>query len=181
MPYVPVAEKHKTAIIMIGHLNKYAPGKGLDRILGSVEFRNVARSIFMFARDPANDDRRLMIHSKCSFGRELPTLEFFIDKETGEFRWGGETTDTADEVLATGEAPKQRERVQMDRAKEFLRKMLADGPVTSKKLEKEAEKLGLQRAIWRAKTEMGIKARKGIGGRFLWSLKGSDEGHGCNG
>jgi putative DNA primase/helicase len=121
MPFVPVAERHKTAIIMIAHLTK-GIGKALDRILGSVEFRNVARSIFIFARDPADDERRLMTHAKCSFGPEQPTLEFFISKETGAFRWGARTNETADEALGTGEAPKQRERVQMDRAKTFLNK-----------------------------------------------------------
>jgi RecA-family ATPase len=164
MPFVPVAEKHKTAIIMIAHLNKPSNGGGnaLDRILGSVEFRNIPRSIFLFARDAENPARRLMTHAKCSFGPEQPTLEFFIDNDTGEFRWGGETNDTAADALSTNEPSKHRERLQMDRAIQFLQEQLAQGPKTSVLLEQEAEKLGLKRAIWRAKAEMGIRAGKAV-------------------
>jgi RecA-family ATPase len=175
MPFKPVAEKHNTAIVMIAHLNK-GQGRALDRILGSVEFRNVCRSIFVFARDPSNPERRLMTHAKCSFAPEQPTLEFFIDKDTGAFRWGGQTSDSVDEALGTGEPARHRESIQLDRAKKFLKKTLADGPKSSVKLEEEAEKLGLRRAIWRAKPELGIRARKASGGRFFWSLPEGHEG-----
>lgn len=170
MSFVPVAQKHKTAMVMTAHLNRGSGvEKALDRILGSSEFRNVPRSIFFFAADPQTPDRRLMIHSKCSFGPRQPTIEFFIGKD-GSFRWGNQTEETADEVLAPGQPTRQRERVQLDRAKRFLQEQLAKGPVASTVLEEEAEKQGLRRAIWRAKAEMGIRARKAVGGRFLWSL-----------
>jgi len=169
MSYVPVAEKHKTAIVMTAHLNRgTGVEKALDRILGSSEFRNIPRSIFLFALDSQNRERRLMTHCKCSFGPKQPTLEFFIEKD-GNFRWGNQTMETADELLGP-EQSRQREHVQMDRAKEFLEKMLSNGAVSSVVLEQEADKLGLKRAIWRAKPEMGIRARKAAGGRFFWSL-----------
>jgi RecA-family ATPase len=169
-PLAIVAEKHRTAIILIRHLNKGTQNKALYRGQGSIDFAAVCRSAFIFAQDPTNEERRLMAHSKSSLGGLQPTLEFFIDKDSGAFRWGGETSESADEALGTGEPPKQRERVQLDRAKRFLEETLANGPKSSVMLEEEAEKLGLRRAIWRAKPELGIKARKASGGRFFWSL-----------
>jgi hypothetical protein len=170
MPFVPVAEKHNTAIIMIAHLNKPSAsgGNALDRILGSVEFRNVPRSIFLFARDPQNDERRLMTHAKCSFGPKQPTLEFFVETD-GNFRWGKQTPETPNELLGP-EPLRQREHIQLDRAVKFLQEQLAEGPKTSVVLEQEAERVGLKRAIWRAKAEMGIRPRKAAGGRWIWSL-----------
>jgi hypothetical protein len=60
-----------------------------------------------------------------------------------------------------------------------LEDILSNGPKTSVVIEQEAEKLGLRRAIWRAKPEMGIKVRKSLGGRFVWSLP--DGHHGTDG
>jgi hypothetical protein len=82
--------------------------------------------------------------------------------------------------LKKGEAKmtrKPRERVQLDSAMEFLKKTLADGPVASTEILEEADKLGLRRAIWRAKEEWKeggktkIKPFKGKGGAWYWRLR----------
>ena len=112
------------------------------------------RGAFVVAEDPEEKSQRILAHVKNSLGPKMPSLSFYIDGDG--FRWGNECDTTADELLSATEGGKGRERVQMDRATEFLRKMLADGPVTSSKLEEEAEKQGLRRAIWRAKAEMGL-------------------------
>jgi len=177
-PLVGLAEWHKTAIILIRHLNKATQSKALYRGQGSIDFAAACRSAFIFAQDPQNPERRLMAHSKSSLSQLQPTVEFFINAD-GSFRWGQQTSDTADDALGTGEPPKQRERVQLDRAKRFLEDILSNGPKTSVVIEQEAEKLGLRRAIWRAKPEMGIKVRKSLGGRFVWSLP--DGHHGTDG
>jgi hypothetical protein len=168
-PLTAIAEKRSTAIILIRHLTKSTQSKALYRGQGSIDFAAACRSAFVFAQDPNDPERRLMAHVKSSLARLQPTLEFSIG-EDGEFSFGAETSETADEALGTGEPPKQRERVQTDKAKEFLETRLASGEVASTVLEVEAERLGLKRAIWRAKAEMGIKARKGVGGRFFWRL-----------
>lgn len=175
-PLAAIAEKRKTAIILIRHLNKSTQSKALYRGQGSIDFAAACRSAFVFAQDPSNPQRRLMAHAKASLSGLQATLEFQIE-ENGVFRWGGETTESADEALGTGEPPKQRERAQLDAAMEFLKKALADGAVASTELMEAAKKLGLHRAIWRAKDEWKengkpkIKPIKGTGGAWYWSLQ----------
>jgi RecA-family ATPase len=168
-PLMAIAERYAFACIIIRHLNKQGNSKAMYRGNGSIDFMAACRGAFVVAEDPEEKSQRILAHVKNSLGPKMPSLSFYIDGDG--FRWGNECDTTADELLSATEGGKGRERVQMDRATEFLRKMLADGPVTSSKLEEEAEKQGLRRAIWRAKAEMGIRAAKGTGGRFFWSLR----------
>jgi DNA repair protein RadA/Sms len=171
-PLMLIAEKHKTAIILIRYLNKGVQNKALYRGQGSIDFEAACRSMFRFAQDPQNDERRLIAQIKASVSGLQPTLEYFISKQNGEFRWGGETSETADEALGTGEPRKEREAQQLDSAKRFLEESLSNGSLPSNKLKEKAEQKGIAwRTVWRAKDALGIKARKERGsGEWWWRL-----------
>ena len=171
-PMASVAEKHKTAIVLIRHLNKGTQTKAMYRGQGSVDFGAIVRSAFIFAPDPNDRARRLMAHYKCTFAAESPTLEYFIDNETGEFHWGIETSDSPDEALGTGEPRKQRETQQLDGAKRFLEELLSQGPKPSNDIKGKAREAGISNAtLWRAKEGLEIRASKERGnGEWWWRL-----------
>jgi putative DNA primase/helicase len=173
-PLMALAEKYGFAGLIVRHLNKQSNTKAMYRGSGSIDFMAACRGAFVVAEDPEEKGRRILAHVKNSLGPKMPSLSFYIDADG--FRWGEECDTTADDLLSPADSGKGRERVQMDRATEFLKSMLASGAVSSVKLEEEAEKQGLRRAIWRAKSEMGIRATKGMGGRFFWSLPNGREG-----
>lgn len=170
-PLAIVAEKHKAAIVLIRHLNKSTQSKALYRGQGSIDFAAVCRSAFIFAQDADNPERRLMAHAKGSISGLQPTIEFYIDKDGG-FRWGGESSESADEALDTGEPRRGREPEQLEAAKKFLADMLADGTQASNIVKERAAKTGVAwRTVWRAKEALGIKASKSREtGEWFWRL-----------
>ena len=170
-PLALVAEKHKAALVLIRHLNKSTQSKALYRGQGSVDFSAICRSAFVFAQDSDNPQRRLMAHSKASLAGLQPTVEFFIDDDGG-FRWGGETSESADEALGTGERRKDREAKQLAAALRFLQETLSMGPTPSNKLKEKAQQAGISwRTVWRAKEALDVQATKERGtGEWFWRL-----------
>jgi RecA-family ATPase len=170
-PLVGLAAKHKTAIILIRHLNKGTQTKALYRGQGSIDFGAIVRSAFIFAQDPASVSRRLMAHYKCNLAAKQPTLEYFIE-DGGAFRWGNQTADTPDEALGTGEPKRDRESKQFDTAKAFLTELLSNGTQPSNSVKDKAKQAGISNAtLWRAKEELGINASKERGtGEWWWRL-----------
>jgi Bifunctional DNA primase/polymerase, N-terminal/AAA domain/Primase C terminal 1 (PriCT-1) len=165
-PLASLAEKYKTAIIMIRHLNKNSANSALYRGQGSIDFAAVCRSAFVFAKDNDNPDRRFMSHAKSSLSMLQPTLEFFIN-EDGIFQWGIETTESADEILTPGKKPEK-----INEAVKFLQNILANGPMPSNEIKDKAAKADVSwRTIWRAKDFLQIKASKEREtGAWFWRL-----------
>jgi RecA-family ATPase len=170
-PLAHVADRHKAAGALIRHLNKSTQSKALYRGQGSIDFAGICRSVFVFAQDSANPERRLMAHTKSSVAGLQPTIEYFID-DNGGFRWGGETSDTADDALGTGEPKANREAKQLDAATRFLQDALSVGPMPSNKLKTKAIESGISwRTVWRAKEMLEIRASKERGsGEWFWRL-----------
>ncbi len=95
---------------------------------------------------------------------EGKAIAFHLDKNNG-FEWIGEYDISADELL-NGEGKGQKTR----KAKEFLLEILADGGMAQKKIEEEAEKLGIKKKTLRnAKMELGIDSVK-RGNQWYWML-----------
>jgi hypothetical protein len=155
-PLALVAEKHKAALVLIRHLNKSTQSKALYRGQGSVDFAAVCRSVFVFAQDGENPQRRLMAHSKASLAGLQPTVEFFIDSDGG-FRWGGETSESADEALGTGEPKRERESKQLDAATRFLQDTLAVGPMPSNDIREKAQRAGVSSPLEQARFATGMR------------------------
>ena len=171
-PLAALAERHKTAIVLIRHLNKATQSKALYRGQGSIDFAAACRSAFIFAQDANNPERRLMAHSKSSLAQLQPTIEFFIEG-SGGFRWGDQTADTADDALGTGEPKRERESQQLDGAKRFLEELLGHGPKPSNDVKGKAREAGISNAtLWRAKELLDVRASKERGtGEWWWRLQ----------
>ena len=159
-----LAEKYHCAIILIGHMNKNSNGKSSYRGLGSIDFQAAARSVLIVGRIKDEPEVRVVCHTKSSLAPEGKAIAFRLDKNNG-FEWIGEYDISADELL-NGEGKGQKTR----KAKEFLLEILADGSMAQKKIEEEAEKLGIKKKTLRnAKMELGIDSVK-RGNQWYWML-----------
>jgi putative DNA primase/helicase len=187
-PLSRIAAKHRAAIVSLTHSPKGSGTKALNQFIGSVAFVNVVRAAFLFMRDPDDADRILFLTAKANLGKSPPGLAYrlgleFIgeekDIEAPRILWESEPVAiTANEVLAAANAAGQ-DRNTKDEAVEFLKELLAKGPVAQKEIEKEADAAGFSWAtIKRAKKAAGVMAeRRGVegqrgAGRWYWSIPG---------
>jgi hypothetical protein len=87
----------------------------------------------------------------------------------GQLVWESDPVSDVDvEALLSGPTLDRQERKEAD---EWLLQILADGPVDSKEIEREAQRAGFSwRTVCRAKQRLGIDAVKlGFGPRSKWS------------
>ena len=160
-----LAEKHKCAIVLIGHMNKAAGNKAAYRGMGSIDFFAVARSVLLVGRVEGEPNIRAVVQIKnnlAAFGHS----KAFELSENG-FKWLGDYEITVDEVLG-GIAPKANK---LEQAKQLLRELAETSTsVQSSEIFDMAEDLNIsKRTLENAKKELGIKARR-IGNSWYWDL-----------
>ncbi len=171
-PLALAANKYRFAVLIIRHLNKSSTTTNpLYRGGGSIGIGGAARSAMVVAEDPDNRDRRIIAPTKSNLGPRTTSLVYRIEAvdDTPRIVWDG-TSDHGAEALLTQSSAE--ERSQRTTAKDFLRETLADGPMESEKVCWLAETLDLKRStVWRAKKELGIRARKaGFASGWTWEL-----------
>jgi len=164
-------------------MNKSAGSEALMRVMGSIAFVAAARAAFIVAKDPEHETRRLFLPLKNNIGNDQTGLAFAIQSaqvksaagliETSRVMWESEAvTVTADEAMTPQGDPGDRDAV--EEAKDFLRGLLADGPVTSKQIRADAGEAGHSwSTIRRAQKALGIKPEKdGMKSPWTWGLAG---------
>jgi len=92
-------------------MSKPGPGvcSALDRLLGSSDFRNAARSILIAGRDPENPDTRVFAHAKNSLGIPGESQKYHIC-ENGTVAYDGPCDLTADRIIQETGAGQTRTR-----------------------------------------------------------------------
>lgn len=165
-----LAEKHKCAIVLIGHMNKAAGSKAAYRGMGSIDFYAVARSVILVGRIEGKPDLRAVVQIKnnlAAFGH----AKAFRLSESG-FDWMGDYEITADEVLG-GIAPKANKQEQ---AKTLLYELAQDrSMIPSTEIFEQAKEEGIsKRTLENAKKELGIRAKK-INNIWYWILANTGE------
>lgn len=151
-----LAEKHKCAIVLIGHMNKAAGNKAAYRGMGSIDFFAVARSVLLVGRVEGQPDIRAVVQIKnnlAAFGHP----KAFRLSEKG-FEWQGDYEITADEVLG-GIAPKANK---YEQAKRMLRELAETSHMVSSMevLELAKEKGISKRTLESAKQDLQIRAKR---------------------
>jgi putative DNA primase/helicase len=196
-PLSRIAARHQAAIVSLTHSPKGSGSKALNQFIGSAAFVNVVRAAFLVMRDPDDPDRILFLTAKNNLGKDPGGLAYRIG-----VRFVGEHDDipaphiiwedkpvaiTANEALAAVNGNAQ-DRTATEEAADFLRELLADGPVPQKDIEAQADAAGLSWAtVKRAKKIAGVKAeRRGVegergAGRWYWSISGMTAGHSIKG
>jgi hypothetical protein len=180
-PLSEMAARHNAAIIAVSHLSKAGGAQALMRVIGSLAFVAAARAAYLVAADPEDKGRRLFLPLKNNLGPDAVGLAFRIEGvtvastagplETSRVAWDPEPVSiTADDAMQAETAPGGTSAV--DEARDWLREILADGPMPSSGIFERAEAEGFsKRTLKRAERELGIKpAKAGMNGGWSWSL-----------
>jgi hypothetical protein len=165
-----LAETHRVAVLLIGHLNKNENQRAHHRISGSAAFVNATRATFVFTTDAADKNRRLILSVKFNCGPEPAGLVYDIrslsDEEKAVVRpdlahlkdadqqrllgqmhrveWKGTTEENVDDVMSRRYPSEPQDR---ERAAAWLKEYLAAKPVESDKCVFEGNRaLALTRA-----------------------------------
>ena len=156
-----IAEKYGCAIILIGHMNKASGSKSTYRGLGSIDFQATARSVLIVGRIKDDPTCRVIVHDKSSLAPEGPSIAFRLDKDNG-FEWEGIIDITVDELLSG-----EQKTSKLNKAKDFLKSYLADGPKAYNDIEVEAAENGIKsRTLYTAKDELGVASKK-VGAKWF--------------
>jgi archaellum biogenesis ATPase FlaH len=157
-PLVAVAGDTGAAAVIVRHLNKSTENaRALYRGSGSMGIAGLARSVFLLARDPDNEDRRILAAVKTNLTKTPPSVAFRIVEEAGvpRLEYIGETTHRADDFAVPPMAPE--ERGALLEGVEFLKSVLSDGPRDQSQVVAEAKEAGISApTIQRAKRRLGV-------------------------
>ena len=157
-----LAKELDMAVLLISHMSKPGPGvcSALDRLLGSSDFRNAARSILIAGRDPEHPDIRVVAHAKNSLGVPGESQRYHIC-ENGTVAYDGPCDLTADRIIQeSGVAQRtQRPAATLNAAVEALDKQLSFvGWVEAGEVYRLcAEKGFSERTMRNAKIALGLK------------------------
>ena len=166
-PLADLAAQQHIAVLAVSHLRKSLEGEAILRMSGSLAFVAAARAAYVVTRDPANETRRLLLPVKNNLGDDRTGYAYTIEPATlsggiatSRIVWAPViVTMTADEAMtprAADAAPRPR-----NMAAEWLRGLLADGPVPVRQVESEAKAAGLSWAtVRRAVDQLGVTSEK---------------------
>jgi putative DNA primase/helicase len=158
-PLLELAQLHHFAILGLTHLNKSAKSHNpLHRILGSLAYPALARSVLLLSPDPhpQNPHRRILSQLKNNLGSLQPSRAFSIADHPN-----GPVLEWEPAPLPAAPAPPPLkdpfQNSQFDEALDFLTTTLAAGPLSSAQLLKESRSLGIApRTLARAKFHLHI-------------------------
>lgn len=106
-PLLTLAAKEHFAVLGIQHLNK-SGASAIYRLGGSIAFAAVARSVWIFCRDPLDEDRRLFLCLKNNLAKdEHRGIEYTVEELSGGaplITWGRQCADDVRDVLSPGPA-----------------------------------------------------------------------------
>ncbi len=181
-PWADMAARRRVALVCVSHLNK-GSGQAIYRTAGSIAFTAAARAVFGVTKDAEDEARRLVVPVKNNLGKDAGGLAYRVreaDNGAPRIEWEPDAVHiSADEAMAW--RSDDEHRTATDEAVDFLREVLADGPVKAKDVHLEARNAGISdKALRRARERLGIKPRK-QGGHFgknaqcwVWSLPDDD-------
>jgi hypothetical protein len=174
-----LAEWTGAAVVVIRHLNKTVGGNPLYRGGGSIGITAAARSVLLVAKDPEDEDRRVLAVQKSNLAKPVTSLAFSLeeaDNGAGRVTWCEESPLGAGALLAGNYA--DGNRTQLEKAMVFLPNILQGGQVLVKQVLEEGNEAGFsKRTLERAKDKLGVVSiRQGDG--WAWTLLDLDrQGH----
>jgi hypothetical protein len=160
-PLVRMAEEKNVAVIVIRHLNKSSASQSVYRGGGSIGFIGLARVSLLIAKDPENEDRRILAGIKSNLAPLPPSLSYVIENrgDIPKIAWGGTSSHTADALLAIPQTPEEKSA--FDEAKDFLLDVLAEGMVNANEIFREAKRAGIsEKTLRRAKRSLAVRSEK---------------------
>lgn len=190
-PLVDLGLEAGCAILGISHFSKGTQGRDpTERVAGSLAFGALARVVIATAKvqDDASEHagRRIMARTKSNIGPDDGAFAYDLEQieladhpgvRASRVLWGDAIDGSAREILAAADRSSADDADGGERAdaEQFLRDLLADGPVPSRQVRIDADGAGYSWAtIRRAQKSLGVEAIKegqpGRSQRWLWSL-----------
>ena len=184
-PLVNFGEATGCAIVGISHFSKGTAGRDpVERVTGSLAFGALARLVFATVKESEeNGGGRLLVRSKSNIGpdgggfryelRQVELSGICAGITASRPEWGGAIEGEAREILATAEQDSDpEERSAKDEAEQFLRDVLASGPVDVRRVLTMARNVGIsEKTLRRAKGSLQVDSKKrGMDGGFDWRL-----------
>ncbi len=178
-----MAERTGATIILIRHLNKSGGGHALYRGGGSIGIIGAARAAFLVARDPEDEQRRILAVTKSNLAAEPPALAYRLVDDPLNFcarvEWEDQPTEhrAADLLRAPVTDDERVDQMAQNYAVEWLRELLAEGPVKATDVYRQADHAGLSKdQAKRAKKKIGAAAtHPEIDGPWYWQMPLSRE------
>lgn len=184
-PLINLAQQRNFGVLLISHLTKgRSSSSPLMSVQGSVALPALARNVWGITQDPDKPERRLFMDMKSNLAKGSSGLSFQIESaelesedenfpgiiETSRVVWEGEAVTITTKEAFDGNLEEREEKRE---AREFLKMILAHGPVPSKELEKDAHEAGYNmQMLHRLKKGMGIEVKR-LGRGWCWELEGS--------
>jgi len=176
-PVAHLAARLGAAVLVVRHLNKLSGGSAIYRGGGSIGIIGAARAGLLLARDPEDDQKRILAVTKLNIGPKPSALSFEISTtEAGVpwIEWGGVSEHTADSLLAT---PGVRESdSKLNFAMDWLEDVLQSGRLRAKRVFRQASDAGIsETTLKRAKKDLRVESVKGsFDSEWWWSLPPRD-------
>lgn len=174
---VRLAAKHEFAPLGLIHLNKGNGVKALYRVIGSIDFIAIARSVLLAGSDPDDKHNMAVAHIKSNVSAKGPSIGYEIDDAGRLFFTGDSELD--EDRMCEGPAT-QRSRDALDAAKDWIRAQLSQCAYEASQLLTRALDCGVKKStFYAAGTALHVERRaqptKGKGrGPQWWALKGYD-------
>lgn len=172
---VNIARTCECAVVLSAHINKATGQDPLYRISGSVDFVGASRCALLCGKDPDDEGRHAVAHIKSNVGPLAPSLGYSL--RDGVFGWTGSTELGAVRMCEAPQTAEARER--REECADWLRGVLADGPMGAKDMERLAKAKGFGwRIVKDAKKVAGIRSERdrfGKEGSWQWRLAGSGD------
>lgn len=176
-----MASETGCALILVRHPNKKEGRAAIHRGTGSAEIIAQARLAFMMGRHPENHETRVMAWNKNNLSPRsryraltfsLESTDWEVDDESGSqpvVHWGQTESLIADDLMCKSKG-RGRPPIKKNKAKNFLREQLSDGPVPRSDLDEAVEGEDFStRTMENASEELEVQKEQ-KGGQWIWSL-----------
>jgi hypothetical protein len=176
-PLKAIADKYRTAILCVRHLNKTGKEKAIYRGSGSMGITGAARSVLLAGYSVQDKSELAVVHIKCNIAEKAPPLGYKIVPytadgiETARLEWTGNSEVQAEDILGSefNAVPEKPSAVR--EAEDFLLRELRTGPRAFKALEIDARKWEIsKRTLTRAKAMLGVESFKDGKKGWMWAL-----------
>ena len=166
---IQTAKETGCAIVIVNHLNKMYGTKAIYRTPGSIDVVGAVRSALLIARDPDDEEKRIMVMQKANLAPTGSAIIFSVSDDGVTII--GEIEKTADEVLGSFSGMCGRPDDRTQEAIDFIRSLLVDGEEHSaSECEARLKEAGIKSTTAKkAKRKLGVVSTKRQFSWF-WSL-----------
>ncbi len=153
-PLSVMAHNTGAAVLAMRHWRKSA-GDAASRGLGSVDIRNIARSVLTIGAHPQREGVLVCAVSKSNLGKPADALLYRLESRdvptddgasvsVARVVWEGTEAITADDLAATADSTEESIN-RRDAAADFLENVLAGGALSSQAVYERAREAGISR------------------------------------